>query len=159
MILLEAQDRSLWNRELIAEGEALVLQALHSRRFGPYSLQAAIAAVHAEAPSPEATDWPQIVGLYDELLRLTPSPVIELNRAVALAMRDGEQAGLVEIDRLLATGELDGYHLAHAARADLLRRLGQREQAIVAYRQALALAQQGADRQFLQRRLDELGSL
>lgn len=159
VILLEAQDRSLWNRELIAEGEALVLQALHSRRFGPYSLQAAIAAVHAEAPSPEATDWPQIVGLYDELLRLTPSPVIELNRAVALAMRDGEQAGLVEIDRLLATGELDGYHLAHAARADLLRRLGQREQAIVAYRQALALAQQGADRQFLQRRLDELGSL
>ena len=156
VILLEAQDRSLWNRELIAEGEALVLHALHSRRFGPYSLQAAIAAVHAEAASLEETDWAQIVGLYDELLRLNPSPVIELNRAVALAMRDGEQAGLVEIDRLLAAGELQGYHLAHAARADLLRRLGRREQAIVAYREALALAQQGPDRQFLQSRLDEL---
>ena len=157
VILLEAQDRSLWNRELIAEGEALVLHALHSRRFGPYSLQAAIAAVHAEAASLEETDWAQIVGLYDELLRLNPSPVIELNRAVALAMRDGEQAGLVEIDRLLAAGELEGYHLAHAARADLLRRLGCREQAVAAYRQALALAQQGPDRQFLQKRLDELG--
>lgn len=158
VILLDAQDRSLWSQELIAEGEALVLQALHSRRFGPYSLQAAIAAVHAEAASLEETDWAQIVGLYDELLRLHPSPVIELNRAVALAMRDGEQAGLVEIDRLLATGELDGYHLAHAARADLLRRLGRREQAIAAYRQALALAQQGPDRQFLQKRLEELGA-
>ncbi|WP_296276101.1 RNA polymerase sigma factor [Pseudomonas sp. UBA7530] len=157
VILLDAQDRSLWNRELIAEGEALVLQALHSRRFGPYSLQAAIAAVHAEAARLEETDWAQIVGLYDELLRLNPSPVIELNRAVALAMRDGEQAGLVEIDRLLAAGELQGYHLAHAARADLLRRLGRREQAIAAYGQALALAQQGPDRQFLQKRLDELG--
>ncbi|MBG0838683.1 RNA polymerase sigma factor [Ectopseudomonas toyotomiensis] len=156
VILLEAQDRSLWSRELIAEGEALVLQALHSRRFGPYSLQAAIAAVHAEATSLEETDWAQIVGLYDELLRLNPSPVIELNRAVALAMRDGELAGLVEIDRLLAAGELQGYHLAHAARADLLRRLGRREQAVAAYRQALALAQQGPDRQFLQSRLDEL---
>lgn len=157
VILLEAQDRSLWNRELIAEGEALVLLALHSRRFGAYSLQAAIAAVHAEAASLEETDWAQIVGLYDELLRLNPSPVIELNRAVALAMRDGEQAGLEEIDRLLAAGELQGYHLAHAARADLLRRLGRREQAIAAYRQALALAQQGPDRQFLQSRLKELG--
>ena len=158
VILLEAQDRSLWSRELIAEGEALVLQALHSRRFGPYSLQAAIAAVHAEAASLEETDWAQIVGMYDELLRLNPSPVIELNRAVALAMRDGEQAGLVEIDRLLAAGELEGYHLAHAARADLLRRLGRREQAVAAYRQALALAQQGPDRQFLQKRLEELGA-
>ncbi|MBJ7548226.1 RNA polymerase sigma factor [Pseudomonas sp. OA3] len=158
VILLEAQDRSLWSRELIAEGEALVLQALHSRRFGPYSLQAAIAAVHAEAASLEETDWAQIVGLYDELLRLNPSPVIELNRAVALAMRDGEQAGLVEIDRLLAAGELEGYHLAHAARADLLRRLGRREQAAAAYRQALVLAQQGPDRQFLQKRLEELGA-
>ena len=156
VILLEAQDRSVWDRELIAEGEALVLQALHSRRFGPYSLQAAIAAVHAEAASLEDTDWVQIVGLYEELLRLNPSPVIELNRAVALAMRDGELAGLEEIDRLLATGELDGYHLAHAARADLLRRLGRREQAAAAYRQALALAQQGPDRQFLQSRLEEL---
>lgn len=157
VILLEAQDRSVWDRELIAEGEALVLQALHSRRFGPYSLQAAIAAVHAEAASLEDTDWVQIVGLYDELLRLNPSPVIELNRAVALAMRDGLETGLQQIDRLLAMGELDGYHLAHAARADLLRRLGRREQAIAAYRQALALAQQGPDRQFLQRRLEELG--
>ena len=157
VILLEAQDRGLWDRQLIAEGEALVLQALHSRRFGPYSLQAAIAAVHAEAPSLEETDWVQIVGLYDELLRLTPSPVIELNRAVALAMRDGPEAGLAQIDALLAGGELDGYHLAHAARADLLRRLGRREQASAAYRRALALAQQGPDRQFLQNRLEELG--
>ena len=157
VILLEAQNRSLWNRELIAEGEALVLQALHSRRFGPYSLQAAIAAVHAEAASLEETDWVQIVGLYDELLRLSPSPVIELNRAVALAMRDGPEAGLAQVDRLLASGELDNYHLAHAARADLLRRLGRREQAVAAYRQALALAQQGPDRQFLHNRLDELG--
>ena len=156
VILLEAQDRGLWNPELIAEGEALVLQALHSRRFGPYSLQAAIAAVHAEAPSLEATDWAQIVGLYDELLRLTPSPVIELNRAVALAMRDGPEAGLAQVDRLLAAGELDNYHLAHAARADLLRRLDRREQARAAYRRALALAQQGPDRQFLQKRLEEL---
>lgn len=116
VILLEAQDRSVWGRELIAEGGALVLQALHSRRFGPYSLQAAIAAVHAEAASLEDTDWVQIVGLYDELLRLNPSPVIELNRAVALAMRDGLETGLQQIDRLLAMGELDGYHLAHAAR-------------------------------------------
>lgn len=159
VILLEAQDRSLWDRELIAEGEALVLQALHSRRFGPYSLQAAIAAVHAEAASLEETDWAQIVGLYDELLRLNPSPVVALNRAVALAMHEGEEVGLMEVERLLASGELDGYHLLHAARADLLRRLGRTDQAIAAYRQALALAQQGADRQFLQKRLEELGSL
>ncbi|APU29632.1 RNA polymerase subunit sigma-24 [Ectopseudomonas alcaliphila JAB1] len=157
VILLEAQDRSLWSRELIAEGEALVLQALHSRRFGPYSLQAAIAAVHAEAASLEETDWVQIVGLYDELLRLNPSPVIELNRAVAQAMRDGPEAGLAQVDRLLASGELDNYHLAHAARADLLRRLGRREQAINAYRRALALTQQGPDRQFLHNRLEEQG--
>ncbi|QTS88031.1 RNA polymerase sigma factor [Ectopseudomonas khazarica] len=157
VILLEAQDRSLWDRELIAEGEALVLQALHSRRFGPYSLQAAIAAVHAEAASLEETDWAQIVGLYDELLRLNPSPVVALNRAVALAMHEGEEVGLMEVERLLAGGELDGYHLLHAARADLLRRLGRTDQAIAAYRQALALAQQGADRQFLQKRLEELG--
>ncbi|MFG0414153.1 RNA polymerase sigma factor [Pseudomonas sp. BMW13] len=158
VILLEAQDRSLWDRELIAEGEALVLQALHSRRFGPYSLQAAIAAVHAEAASLEETDWAQIVGLYDELLRLNPSPVVALNRAVALAMHEGEEVGLMEVERLLASGELDGYHLLHAARADLLRRLGRTDQAIAAYRQALALAQQGADRQFLQKRLEALGS-
>lgn len=158
VILLEAQDRSLWDRELITEGEALVLQALHSRRFGPYSLQAAIAAVHAEAASLEETDWAQIVGLYDELLRLNPSPVVALNRAVALAMHEGEEVGLMEVERLLASGELDAYHLLHAARADLLRRLGRTDQAIAAYRQALALAQQGADRQFLQKRLEELGS-
>ncbi|WP_333983079.1 RNA polymerase sigma factor [Ectopseudomonas khazarica] len=158
VILLEAQDRRLWDRELIAEGEELVLQALHSRRFGPYSLQAAIAAVHAEAASLEETDWAQIVGLYDELLRLNPSPVVALNRAVALAMHEGEEVGLMEVERLLASGELDGYHLLHAARADLLRRLGRTDQAIAAYRQALALAQQGADRQFLQKRLEALGS-
>lgn len=155
-ILLEEQDRSRWDRALIAEGEALVLAALQSRRFGPYSLQAAIAAVHAEAPSMAATDWAQIVGLYDVLLRATPSPVIELNRAVALAMRDGPAAGLQLIEALLARGELADYHLAHAARADLNRRLGRWEAARVAYRRALQLSQQGADRQFLERRLAEL---
>ncbi len=155
-VLLEAQDRSLWSAELIAEGEALVLQALRSRRFGPYSLQAAIAAVHAEAPSMEATDWAQIVGLYDALLGFTPSPVIELNRAVALAMRDGPQAGLALIESLLARGELADYHLAHAARADLHRRLGQHAAARDAYQRALQLAQQGPDRQFLEQRLQAL---
>jgi RNA polymerase sigma-70 factor (ECF subfamily) len=155
-ILLEEQDRSRWDRALIAEGEALVLAALQSRRFGPYSLQAAIAAVHAEAPSMAATDWAQIVGLYDVLLRATPSPVIELNRAVALAMRDGPAAGLQLIEALLARGELADYHLAHAARADLNRRLGRWEAARVAYQRALQLSQQGADRQFLERRLAEL---
>ena len=156
---VEAEATSFRNLGLCNEGEALVLQALHSRRFGPYSLQAAIAAVHAEAASLEETDWAQIVGLYDELLRLNPSPVVALNRAVALAMHEGEEVGLMEVERLLASGELDGYHLLHAARADLLRRLGRTDQAIAAYRQALALAQQGADRQFLQKRLEELGSL
>lgn len=155
-VLLEAQDRSLWSAELIAEGEALVLQALRSRRFGPYSLQAAIAAVHAEAPSMEATDWAQIVGLYDALLGFTPSPVIELNRAVALAMRDGPQAGLALIESLLARGELADYHLAHAARADFHRRLGQHAAARDAYQRALQLAQQGPDRQFLEQRLQAL---
>ena len=155
-VLLEAQDRSLWSAELIAEGEALVLQALRSRRFGPYSLQAAIAAVHAEAPSMEATDWAQIVGLYDALLGFTPSPVIELNRAVALAMRDGPQAGLALIEELLGRGELADYHLAHAARADFHRRLGQHAAARDAYQRALQLAQQGPDRQFLEQRLQAL---
>lgn len=155
-ILLEEQDRSLWDRSLIAEGEALVLAALQSRRFGPYSLQAAIAAVHAEAPSMAATDWTQIVGLYDVLLRATPSPVIELNRAVALAMRDGPAAGLQVVEALLARGELADYHLAHAACADLNRRLGRWEAARTAYQRALQLSQQGADRQFLERRLAEL---
>ncbi|MBB1520368.1 RNA polymerase sigma factor [Aquipseudomonas guryensis] len=155
-ILLEEQDRSLWDKVLIAEGETLVLSALQSRRFGPYSLQAAIAAVHAEAASMDATDWVQIVGLYDVLLRATPSPVIELNRAVALAMRDGPAAGLQLIEALLARGELADYHLAHAACADLNRRLGQWEAARAAYQRALQLSQQGADRQFLERRLAEL---
>nr|WP_298148260.1 RNA polymerase sigma factor [uncultured Pseudomonas sp.] len=155
-VLLEAQDRLLWSAELIAEGEALVMQALRSRRFGPYSLQAAIAAVHAEAPSMEATDWAQIVGLYDALLGITPSPVIELNRAVAVAMRDGPQAGLTLVENLLARGELLDYHLAHAARADFHRRLGQYAAAREAYQRALQLAQQGPDRQFLEQRLQAL---
>ena len=124
LVLLEDQDRSLWNRDQIAEGMALVERALSSRRFGPYTLQAAIAAVHAEAPNAAATDWAQIVGLYDLLLRAEPSPVVELNRAVAVAMRDGPEAGLALIDAILARGDLADYHLAHAARADLCRRLG-----------------------------------
>ncbi|SDH89645.1 RNA polymerase sigma-70 factor, ECF subfamily [Pseudomonas benzenivorans] len=156
VVLLEEQDRALWNRALIAEGEALVLQALRSQRFGPYSLQAAIAAVHAEAPSFAATDWAQIVGLYDALLGLSPSPVIELNRAVALAMRDGPQAGLALIEALLQRGELADYHLAHAARADLYRRLGRSAEARAAYERALQLSRQGPDRQLLERRLGEL---
>ncbi|CAD5106324.1 RNA polymerase sigma factor [Zestomonas carbonaria] len=155
-VLLEDQDRDLWDRALIAEGEALVLDALRSRRFGPYSLQAAIAAVHAEAPSMAATDWTQIVGLYDALLRHAPSPVVELNRTVALAMRDGPEAGLAQLDALLSRGELDDYHLAHAARADLCRRLGRTEDARAAYRRALQLSQQAPDRAFLERRLAEL---
>lgn len=155
-VLLDDQDRSLWDRALIAEGEKLVEQALRSRRFGPYSLQAAIAAVHAEAPRPEDTDWEQIVGLYDVLLRAAPSPVIALNRAVAVAMRDGPQAGLALINGLLAAGELDGYYLAQAARADLCRRLGRIEQAREAYRAALAQCQQGAQRAFLEKRLAAL---
>jgi RNA polymerase sigma-70 factor (ECF subfamily) len=155
-VLLDEQDRSLWSAELIAEGDALVLQALRSRQFGAYALQAAIAAVHAEAPNAAATDWAQIVGLYDALLRLSPSPVIELNRAVALAMRDGPAAGLAVIEALLGRGELADYHLAHAACADLHRRLGQYAAAREAYRRALQLAQQGPDRQFLERRLQAL---
>jgi RNA polymerase sigma-70 factor (ECF subfamily) len=156
VVLLEAQDRSQWDRALIAEGEALVLQALHSRRFGAYTLQAAIAAVHAEAASAEQTDWAQIVGLYDALLRLSPSPVIELNRAVAVAMEQGPEAGLTLIEALLANGELADYHLAYAACADLNRRLGRIAPARAAYQRALQLAQQGPDRQLLQQRLTEL---
>jgi len=155
-VLLDDQDRTLWDRALIAEGEKLVEQALRSRRFGPYSLQAAIAAVHAEAPRPEDTDWEQIVGLYDVLLRAAPSPVIALNRAVAVAMRDGPEAGLALIDGLLADGGLDGYYLAQAARADLCRRAGRIEEARAAYRAALALCQQGAQRAFLEKRLAAL---
>ena len=157
LILLNDQDRSLWNRELIGEGSALVRQALASRRVGPYTLQAAIAAVHAEAVDAEATDWNEIVGLYDVLLRTDPSPVIELNRAVAVAMRDGPAAGLALVDAILARGDLADYHLAHAARADLCRRMGDLAQAGTAYRRALALARQEPERRFLERRLAELG--
>ena len=157
LILLNDQDRSLWNRELIGEGSALVREALASRRVGPYTLQAAIAAVHAEAADAEATDWNEIVGLYDVLLRTDPSPVIELNRAVAVAMRDGPAAGLALVDAILARGDLADYHLAHAARADLCRRMGNLAQAGAAYRRALALARQEPERRFLERRLAELG--
>ncbi|QSI30175.1 RNA polymerase subunit sigma-24 [Variovorax sp. RKNM96] len=153
LVLLDAQDRSLWNRTQIGEGAALVERALLSRRFGPYALQAAIAAVHAEAREAAATDWPQIVGLYDVLLRLDPSPVAELNRAAAIAMRDGPAAGLALIDALLARGELAGYHLAHGARAELCRRLGRIDEARVAYERALSLARQLPERKFLERQL------
>ena len=158
LIRLEDQDRSRWNRELIAEGVALVERALGSRRFGPYTLQAAIAAVHAEAPSARDTDWQQIVALYDVLARLDPSPVVALNRAVALAMRDGPAAGLAVVDAILARGELKDYHLAHAARADLCRRLGRRADARASYERALALVRQEPERRFIQQRLAELRS-
>ena len=156
LVLLDQQDRSLWNRAQIEEGAALVLEALASRNVGPYSLQAAIAAVHAEAPSAAATDWAEIAGLYEVLLRIHPGAVVELNRAVAIAMRDGPRAGLSLIDAILARGELGDYYLAHSARADLCRRLGLAEEARSAYRQALALTQQGPERRFLERRLAEL---
>jgi RNA polymerase sigma-70 factor (ECF subfamily) len=156
LILLLDQDRSVWNWAQIDEGLALVERALERRRAGPYAVQAALAAVHAEAPDAAATDWPQIVALYDVLLRIEPSPVIELNRAVAVAMRDGPAAGLALIDALLATGALADYRLAHAARADLCRRLGRFAEARAAYQRALALTRQAAERRFLERRLDEL---
>jgi RNA polymerase sigma-70 factor (ECF subfamily) len=156
LVLLADQDRSVWDRDLIAEGTALVERALASRRIGPYALQAAIAAVHAEAPSAAATDWAQIVGLYDVLARLDPSPVVELNRAVAVAMRDGPAAGLGIIDALLARGELDDYHLAHSARADLCQRLGNTADARASYERALRLTRQEPERRFLERRLHEL---
>ncbi|QIL91722.1 sigma-70 family RNA polymerase sigma factor [Microbulbifer sp. SH-1] len=156
LILLEQQDRTLWDQQQIREGIGLVLRALGSRRFGSYSLQAAIAAVHAEAPNMDATDWQQIVGLYDTLLERYPSPIVELNRAVAIAMRDGAEQGLQLIDALLARGALSDYHLAHAARADLCRRLGHLDDARAAYERALALAQQGPEQRFLHRRLAEL---
>jgi RNA polymerase sigma-70 factor (ECF subfamily) len=158
VVLLEDQDRSRWNQEAIAEGCALVERALRSHRFGPYTLQAAIAAVHAEAPSAADTDWAQIVGLYDVLLRAEPSPVVELNRAAAIAVRDGPEAGLALIDAILARGELTGYHLAYGARADLCRRLGRMDEAIAAYERALELAVQEPERRFLERRLRELGA-
>ena len=156
LILLEDQDRSLWSRDQIAEGVALVERALVSRRFGPYTIQAAIAAVHAEAPTASATDWAQIVGLYDLLARAAPSPVIELNRAVAVAMRDGPAAGLDLIEAILARGELANYHLAHSVRAELCRRLGKAAQARSAYERALTLTRQEPERRFLEGRLREL---
>jgi RNA polymerase sigma-70 factor (ECF subfamily) len=165
LILLENQDRSLWNREQIAEGVALLEKALQSqqksRRFGAYTLQAAIAAVHAEAKSVAATDWRQIVALYDRLLRIQPSPVVQLNRAVAIAMRDGPEAGLAHIDAVLEPSsgkqrELANYYLAHSARADMYRRLGRTAEARASYEKALALTQQEPERQFLARRLEEL---
>ena len=157
VILLDDQDRSLWDRQLIAEGAALVRKALSSRRFGPYTLQAAIAAVHTEAPSSEATDWDEIVGIYDLLMRVDPSPVVELNRAVAVAMRDGPEAGLKQMEALLAKGELDNYPLAHSTKAELCLRLGQTEQARASFGQALALTSQEQQRRFLKKRLAELG--
>jgi RNA polymerase sigma-70 factor, ECF subfamily len=157
LVLLADQDRSRWDRARIAEGSALVQRALASRRFGPYTLQAAIAAVHAEAPAAEDTDWGQIVGLYEVLLRIEPSPVVELNRATAVAMRDGPAAGLALVDAILARGDLGQYYLAHSARADLCRRLGQTEEARASYRRALELTRQEPERRFLERRLRELG--
>lgn len=157
LILLDDQDRSLWNPQQIAEGKVLVEQALSLGRFGPYTLQAAIAAVHADASTPADTDWSQIVGLYDVLSRVTLSPIVELNRAVAVAMRDGPAAGLELIDAIVARGDLADYHLAHSARADLCRRLGKVTEARAAYQQALVLARQEPERRFLERRLTELG--
>lgn len=156
LIVLDEQDRSLWNAELIAEGCALIERALTLRRFGPYCLQAAIAAVHAEAPTAAETDWLQIVGLYDVLLRVVPSPVVELNRAAALAMRDGPQAGLTLIEGILARGDLQDYHLAHSARAEFCRQLGRVEEARTAYERALALTQQLPERRFLEARIKAL---
>jgi len=156
LILLEDQDRSLWSRDRIAEGVLLVERALSSRRVGTYTVQAAIAAVHAQAASPTATDWARIVALYDLLMRADPSPVVELNRAVAVAMRDGPVAGLALIDAILARGDLTNYHLAHAARADLCRRLGRTMDARTSYERALGLTQQEPERRFLERRLAAL---
>jgi RNA polymerase sigma-70 factor (ECF subfamily) len=156
LILLDDQDRSRWNREQIAEGVALVRQALSSRRLGPFAIQAAIAAVHAEVPDAAATDWTEIVGLYDVLLRVDPSPVIELNRAAAIAMRDGPGAGLHLVEAVFARGELVDYHLAHSVHADLCRRLGRTREARASYQRALALVRQAPERRFLERRLREL---
>jgi RNA polymerase sigma-70 factor (ECF subfamily) len=156
LIVLEDQDRSLWNRQQIAEGTALVQRALASSGYGSYTLQAAIAAVHAQAPDVAATDWGQIVALYELLVQATGSPVVELNHAVAVAMRDGPLSGLALIDAILARGELADYHLAYAARADLCRRLGRTAEAQAAYRRALELTQQEPERRFLERRLAEL---
>ena len=156
MILLEDQDRSLWNQELIKEGISLVEKALVTHRFGPYTLQAAIAAVHAEAVKPELTDWKQIVALYDKLLQLEPSPVIELNRAAAVAMCYGPNAGLVLIDKILASGNLTDYSFAHSARAELYRRLGKTDEAKAAFERALELTEKLPERRFIERKLREL---
>jgi len=156
LIPLEEQDRALWDRRRIAEGISLARRALSQGRFGPYTIQAAIAAVHAQAPSVAATDWAQIVGLYDLLLRTAPSPIVELNRAVAVAMYDGPEAGLLLVDGILGRGELDGYHLAHAVKADLSRRLGDVAEARASYERALDLAEQGPERRFLARKLADL---
>jgi RNA polymerase sigma-70 factor, ECF subfamily len=156
VVLLEDQDRSLWNREQIAAGSALVKRSLSSRRIGSYTLQAAIAAVHAEAPNAAATDWAQIVGLYDVLLSAQPSAVVELNRAVAVAMRDGPAVGLSLVEALLERGDLEDYYLAYSALADLNRRLGRTAEALAAYQQSLKLARQEPARRFLERRLEEL---
>lgn len=156
LILLEQQDRSLWNREQVAEGTDLVERALASRQVGPYTIQAAIAAVHAEASDAAMTDWAQIVGLYDVLLQAESSPVVELNRAVAVAMRDGPSAGLALVDDILLRGDLTNYHLAHSARADLCRRLGRTAEAKASYERALPLTQQEPERRFLEGRLREL---
>jgi RNA polymerase sigma-70 factor, ECF subfamily len=158
LVLLDEQDRTLWNREQIAEGQTLVEQALATRRFGPYTLQAAIAAVHTEAARAADTDWPQIVGLYDVLLRIDPSPVVELNRAAAVAMRDGPGTGLALIDAILVRGDLADYLPAHSARADLCRRLGRVQDARESYERALALTRQEPERRFLEKRLEELHS-
>jgi len=157
LILLEDQDRALWNRVQIVEGTSLVERSFMSREVGAYTVQAAIAAVHAQASGPAATDWGQIVGLYDLLMQADPSPVVELNRAAAVAMRDGPLEGLQLIDVIFARGELANYHLAHAARADLCRRLGRSEEARASYERALSLTQQEPERRFLKRRLSELG--
>jgi len=158
LILLNDQDRSLWNRELIEEGSALVERSLASRRLGPYTIQSAISAIHSDAASAQATDWDEIVGLYEVLLRIDPTPIVELNRAVAVAMRDGPAAGLTLIEAILARGDLADYHLAHAARADLCRRLGNADEARASYKRALALARQEPERRFLERRLAELSA-
>jgi RNA polymerase sigma-70 factor (ECF subfamily) len=155
--LLDDQDRSLWNREHIDEGKQLVERAFASQQFGPYMIQAGIAAIHANAETASSTDWSQIVGLYDVLARISPSPVVELNRAVAVAMRDGPAAGLELVDAILTRGELADYHLAHATRADFCRRLGKTADARTSYQQALRLARQEPERRFLAGRLAELG--
>jgi RNA polymerase sigma-70 factor (ECF subfamily) len=156
IILLDEQDRALWSREQIDEGKSLVQRALSLQRIGPYTIQAAISAVHADAPTAADTDWAQIVALYDLLSRAVGSPIVELNRAVAIAMRDGPTAGLALIDDILSRGDLADYHLAHAARADMFRRLGQSADARAAYQKALALSRQEPERRFLERRLAEL---